>query len=84
LEKFKQKQNNLISLFQVVQTSKINYGLPELLGFKIGQGVGEILMTNGGECLDYWIERINSRKNRLLFMIEMLHQIIPGLELLHA
>jgi hypothetical protein len=41
-------------------------------------------MTNGGECLDYWIERINSRRNRLLFMIEMLHQIIPGLELLHA
>jgi hypothetical protein len=47
-------------------------GLPDLLGYKIGNGVGEILMTNGGDCLEGWLERLRSRKNRMGFMAEML------------
>lgn len=41
-------------------------------------------MTNGGECLTDWMKRVNSRRNRLIFMTEMLHQIIPALQCLHA
>jgi hypothetical protein len=55
LEQFKRTKNDQSTLLKVVQTSKINDGLPELLGYKIGQGVGEILMTNGGGCLERWM-----------------------------
>ena len=55
LEQFKRTKNDQSTLLKVVQTSKINDGLPELLGYKIGQGVGEILMTNGGDCLERWM-----------------------------
>ena len=41
-------------------------------------------MTNGGECLEDWMERIKSRCSRLCFMAEMLRQILPGLARLHA
>ena len=41
-------------------------------------------MTNGGECLEDWMERIKSRRNRMCFMAEMLRQILPGLARLHA
>jgi hypothetical protein len=47
-------------------------GLPDLLGYKIGNGVGEILMTNGGECLEGWVNRIRTKNNRIGFMSEML------------
>ena len=40
-------------------------------------------MTNGGECLERWMERVTSRRNRLCFMAEMLRQILPGLARLH-
>ncbi len=83
LEQFKKTKNDQSTLLKVVQTSKINDGLPELLGYKIGQGVGEILMTNGGECLERWMSKVVSRRNRLCFMADMLRQIIPGLARLH-
>jgi len=41
-------------------------------------------MTNGGECLESWMERVKSRRNRLCFVADMLRQILPGLEKLHA
>jgi serine/threonine protein kinase len=40
-------------------------------------------MTNGGECLDGWMERVKLRKNRIGFMCVMLRQMIPGLASLH-
>jgi len=46
--------------------------------------VGEILMTNGGCCLEFWMEKINSRRTRLNFAAEMLRQIIPALQRLHT
>jgi hypothetical protein len=36
LEQYKKAQNDQSSLLKIVQTSKINDGLPELLGYKIG------------------------------------------------
>lgn len=72
LEQFKKSQTDQSTLLKVVQTSKINDGLPELLGYKIGQGVGEILMTNGGECLEGWMKKVVSRRNKLCFMADML------------
>ena len=85
LEHYKTKRKNgLGSLLEIVETSKINDGLPELLGYKIGQGVGEILMTNGGECLEYWMERVKSHRAKVNFAVEMLRQIIPALERLHS
>ena len=36
LEQFKKTKNDQSTLLKVVQTSKINDGLPELLGYKIG------------------------------------------------
>jgi len=36
LEQFKMNKHEDNSLLRIVQTSKINDGLPELLGYKIG------------------------------------------------
>jgi serine/threonine protein kinase len=36
LEQYRKKQNDQSSLLKVFQVSKINDGLPELLGYKIG------------------------------------------------
>jgi len=83
LEEYRKNSTDQSSLLKVIQTSKKLDGLPDLLGYKIGNGVGEIFMTNGGPCLEGWIERIRSRKNRIGFMAEMLRQIIPGLARLH-
>jgi|LakMenEpi03Aug12_release.lakeMendotaPanAssembly.Ray.scaffolds.fasta_scaffold985302_1 hypothetical protein len=58
LQEYKKTNTDQSSLLKVLETSKKSDFLPELLGYKIGRGVGEILMTNGGECLDGWIERI--------------------------
>ena len=33
-------------------------GLPQLLGYKIKEGLGEILMTHGGPNLDKWGEKL--------------------------
>ena len=41
-------------------------------------------MTNGGECLEFWMERLKSNRSRINFAVEMLRQIIPGLERLHS
>ena len=41
-------------------------------------------MTNGGCCLEFWMEKINSRRTRLNFAAEMLRQIIPALQRLHT
>lgn len=83
LQEYKKTNTDQSSLLKVLETSKKSDFLPELLGYKIGRGVGEILMTNGGECLDGWIERIQLRKNRIGFMAEMLRQVLPGLAHLH-
>ncbi len=40
-------------------------------------------MTNGGECLEGWMKKVVSRRNKLCFMADMLRQIIPGLARLH-
>ena len=58
LQEYKKTNTDQSSLLKVLETSKKSDFLPELLGYKIGRGVGEILMTNGGECLDGWIECI--------------------------
>lgn len=67
----------------MLEASKKNDSLPELLAYKIGRGVGEILMTHGGESLEGWNECIKVRKNRIGFMAEMLRQIVPALAFLH-
>ena len=83
MEEYKKTMTDQSSLLKVIHSSRVMDGLPDLLGYKIGNGVGEILMTNGGESLEGWLERIRSRKNRIGFMAEMLRQIIPGLKLIH-
>jgi hypothetical protein len=58
LQEYKKSNNDQSSLLKILEASKKSDYLPELLGYKIGKGVGEILMTHGGECLDGWLERI--------------------------
>jgi serine/threonine protein kinase len=41
-------------------------------------------MTNGGDCLETWMEKLKLKSNRVGFMIEMLKQILPGLAKLHS
>lgn len=72
MEEYKKAMTDQSSLLKVIHSSRNMDGLPDLLGYKIGNGVGEILMTNGGESLEGWLERIRSRKNRIGFMAEML------------
>ena len=73
-------------LEQVLTSGSKHIGLPCLLSYKIGNKVGEILMTNGGPSLEKWSEMENLESNsheRANLMITMLHQIIPGLQKMH-
>ena len=55
-----------------------------MLGYKIKDMTGEILMTNGGPSLEKWSNRIFMKQSRMNFMVLMLKQIIPGLEKIHS
>ena len=74
-----------VALEKVLTTASKHDGLPCLLCYKIGEGVGEILMTNGGLCLEKWMTKMKraSTDARMDFMMTMLRQIIPGLSKMH-
>ena len=46
--------NQGAELTEVLQEGSHHDGLPCLLGYKIGENFGEILMTNGGSSLENW------------------------------
>lgn len=54
LEVYKEQQNTNKSLFSIIMNSKKHDAMPELLGYKISNGIGEILMFHGGDCLETW------------------------------
>ena len=58
--------------------------LPQLLGYKIQDGTGEILMTHGGAPLEEWGVKIISMDSKTKFIISMLKHIILGLQKLHG
>ena len=39
-------------------------GFPDLLGYKVGKGHGEIMMTNAGKPLTYWKKRLTDKSAR--------------------
>jgi serine/threonine protein kinase len=68
----------------VIENSKKHDAMPELLGYKIRNCVGEILMTHGGQSLQEWMKKLDKKSHRKSFMIEMLKQIMPALAKLHS
>lgn len=72
LEAHKKSLNTKSLLSNVIANSRNHDGMPELLGYQILSGVGEILMTNGGDCLETWMEKLKLKSNRVGFMTEML------------
>ena len=63
----------------VLKEGSVHDGLPCLLGYKIGDNFGEILMTHGGSCLENWQIKIPSYQEKMGFVITMLRQVLPGL-----
>ena len=51
-------------------------GLPQLLGYKISEGQGEILMTHGGSTLNKWEIKLNSKESKMSFIMAMLRQVM--------
>ena len=72
-----------VELHKVLNEGKTADGLPVLLGYKIGEKHGEILMTNGGQTLDVWQLRILREDEKMYFMADMLCQVISGLQKIH-
>ena len=60
-------------------------GLPNLLGYSISNDgkIGEIMMTNGGMNLLHWQKKITSERNRMIFSLCMIYQVVQGLEKVH-
>ena len=62
LEAHKHKQSEHDQdIAEVAALGSKHDGLPQLLGYKIKNKVGEILMTNGGSSLDQWETRITNK-----------------------
>ena len=59
-------------------------GLPQLLGYKIQEGLGEILMTHGGPNLDKWDQKLPTIEQKMNFAIIMLKQIMFSLKKIHT
>lgn len=58
--------------------------MPQLLGYKIKNGMGEILMTHGGTTIDKWDVKLRSKDIKLNFIVTMLRQMITGLKNIHS
>ena len=43
--------------------------LPQLLGYKVQEGVGEILMLDNGPSLEKWQLKITPKERKLQFVI---------------
>ena len=76
--------NQGAELTEVLQEGSQHDGLPCLLGYKIGENFGEILMTNGGSSLENWQTTISSKTKKMTFVLTMLKQLIPALKTLHS
>ena len=62
-----------LSIQEVITKDSIHHdGLPCLLSYKIGSNFGEILMTNGGMCLEKWAVKIPSKARKMTFVLSML------------
>ena len=72
-----------MDLVDVLREGSQHDGLPCLLSYKIGKNYGEILMTNGGMCLEKWTVKIPDKQRKMTFVLSMLKQVIPGLKKLH-
>ena len=64
-----QKQKNMSEIFIL---GKQPDGLPELLGYKIQENQGEILMADAGPNLDKWVSKI-PLEERMDFIVKMLN-----------
>ena len=67
--------------------SKLDYrdGLPQILGIKLAQTKGEIMMANAGNTLSRWSHDIGSDlETRFEFAFEMCKQLINALKRLHT
>ena len=60
-----QKEKNSFNIFSVALASQKHDALPRLLAFKIGDKVGEILMTNDGHNLTQWGLKISNHNDRV-------------------
>ena len=67
----------------VLKEGSVHDGLPTLLGYKIGDSFGEILMTHGGQCLETWSMKMSNYQEKMAFAIKMLRQVLPGLRKIH-
>ena len=54
------------------------------MGYKIRDGIGEILMAHGGPNLEKWQNKIVATDLRQNFAISMLKQVLISLKKLHS
>ena len=45
----------------ILQSKKHHDALPQLLGYKVKEGEGELLMTHGGLTLDKWEMKLHTK-----------------------
>ena len=55
-----------------------------MLGYKIKNGKGEILMTHGGTTIDKWQVKLRSKDSMMEFVLSMIRQVLLGLKIIHA
>ena len=71
-------------LAQIFVRGSQHDGLPKILGYRIKEDQGEILMTSGGTSIENWMAKIKNKQQRYQFVTSMLRQLIPGLNLIHS
>ena len=72
------------NISEMLERSSLHDGLPKILGYKIKEGHGELLMTNGGSTIDKWEIKCNNQNAKFQFVNSMLRQLIPGLKRIHS
>ena len=54
-----------------------------MLGYKVNNQIGEIMMTHNGNCIEQWMGQLPSKVQRVNFAADMLRQLIMALKTLH-
>ena len=67
---------------EIIWQNSQHDGLPQLLSYKLKQEGGEILMADAGVSIDR-MKKDLCKKDKMLFVYEMLRQLVPALQKVH-
>ena len=60
------------NICKMLEKNSLHDGLPKILGYKIKEGHGELLMTNGGSTIDKWEIKCKNKNAKFQFVNSML------------